>query len=132
MEADSLPHKVTILVVDDDPIIVKIVAMTINRAGYGSTVACNGIQALECIQTHRPDLIISDIMMPEMDGYTLLYFLKSNPETADIPVIFLTARDSGDDIIDGLDMGAFDYLTKPLQPDELLASIKKKLPNIPA
>ena len=127
MESESLKQKYTILVVDDDPIIVKIVAMTINRAGYGSTVACNGIQALECIQTHRPDLIISDIMMPEMDGYTLLYFLKSNPETADIPVIFLTARDSGDDIIDGIDMGAFDYLTKPFQPDELLASIKKKL-----
>ena len=127
MEANPHHDPVTILVVDDDPIIQKIIAHTLDRSGFRSTFASNGIEALESIQKDRPDLIVSDIMMPEMDGYTLLYFLKSDPNTANIPIVFLSARDSGDDIIDGIDMGAFDYLLKPIKPDELIACIKSKL-----
>ena len=130
MQTDNNSSSITILVVDDDPIVQKIVGMAISRAGYGSSVACNGVMALECITKHKPDLIISDIMMPEMDGYTLLYYLKSSPETADIPVIFLTARDSVKDVVDGIDMGACDYICKPFNPDELLSCIRKKIPTI--
>jgi DNA-binding response OmpR family regulator len=117
------PTAYSILIVEDDLIIQKIIALTINRAGYSTSFASNGIEALEQIQKSRPDLIVSDVMMPEMDGYTLLYFLRSNPDFASIPVIFLTARGSGDDIVVGLDTGADDYLVKPIIPDELLASI---------
>ena len=130
METDKTSGSVTILIVDDDPIIQKLVGMSISRAGYGTSVACNGVMALECITKHKPDLIISDIMMPEMDGYTLLYYLKSSPETADIPVIFLTARDSTIDVHDGLDMGACEYICKPFNPEELLACIRKKITTL--
>lgn len=127
METDKKTSLVTILVVDDDPIVQKLVGMTISRAGYRSSVASNGVQALEYIAKHHPNLIILDVMMPEMDGYTLLYYLKSNPDTTNIPVIFLTARDSASDVIDGKDMGACEYICKPFQPDELLACIQKKI-----
>lgn len=127
MKTDKKAGSATILVVDDDPIVQKIVGISISRAGYGSSIASNGVMALEYITQHKPDLIISDIMMPEMDGYTLLYYLKSNPETADIPVIFLTARDSTIDVHDGIDMGACDYICKPFNPEELLACIRKKI-----
>lgn len=127
METDKNSGSATILIVDDDPIVQKLVGMTLGRAGYGSSVASNGVMALEYITKHRPDLILLDVMMPEMDGYTLMYYLKSTPETADIPVIFLTARDSANDVIDGKEMGACDYICKPFQPDELLACIRKKI-----
>ena len=118
---------VTILIVEDDPVTQKTVAIIMARAGYASTFASNGVEALEKVVENPPDLIISDVMMPEMDGFTFLYALRSNPQTANIPIILLTARDSGDDIIDGIDMGANDYIPKPFDPNTLLSSVKARL-----
>lgn len=127
METNQCQDSITILVVDDDPITLKTISLTVKRAGYNTALANDGIEALEYLQNNRPNLIISDIMMPGMDGYTLLYFLKSDSNGSEIPVIFLTSRDSKEDIMDGINMGACNYLLKPFNPDELLACIKEKL-----
>lgn len=127
METNPCQNSINILVVDDDPIILKTISLTLKNAGYPTTLANNGVEALEYLQNNKPNLIISDIMMPGMDGYTLLYFLKSDPRFNDLPVIFLTSRDSKEDIVDGINMGACNYLLKPFQPDELLSCIKEKL-----
>ena len=125
------PRSVSILVVEDDPVVQKITSLALTRAGYFPILAKNGIEALEQIQTATPDLIVSDVMMPEMDGFELLKALRSNPQTSFIPVILLTSRDSCEDIIDGLEMGADDYLPKPFDPDILLARVKSKVNRPP-
>lgn len=119
-----------ILIIEDDPVTQKLVARMLTGAGYETSLASNGVEALEMIVSAQPDLIVSDVMMPEMDGFTLLYALRSNPQTANIPVIMLTARASGDDILDGIDMGANDYIPKPFHPEELLASVKERLAHL--
>jgi DNA-binding response OmpR family regulator len=121
------PGSVRILIVEDDPITQKTVAILMTRVGFASTFASNGVEALEKVVENPPDLIISDVMMPVMDGFTFLYALRSNPQTANLPIILLTARDSREDIIDGIDMGANDYIPKPFDPDTLLASVKARL-----
>jgi DNA-binding response OmpR family regulator len=118
---------VQILIVEDDPVTQKMVSILIARAGFGSIFASNGVEALEKVVENPPDLIISDVMMPEMDGFTFLYALRSNPQTANIPIIMLTARDSSNDINDGIDMGANDYIPKPFDSETLIASVKARL-----
>ncbi len=134
MDGNSRRGSVTILVVEDDPVIQKILALALNQAGFVSTIASNGLEALSQVKVAAPDLIISDVMMPEMDGFAMLKELRSNPKTSFIPVIMLTSRDSCEDIIDGMDMGADDYLPKPFDPDILIARIKAKIsrPPVPA
>ena len=90
-------------------------------------VAQNGIQALKKVEAVRPDLILLDVMMPEMDGFETCTHLKSSQETEDIPVIFLTARTETKDIVKGFELGAVDYVTKPFQPEELLVRVRTHL-----
>jgi len=118
-------HK--ILIVEDDPVTQKMVSRMLTGAGYVTSVVSNGVEALEQIVSAPPDLIVSDVMMPEMDGFTLLYALRGNPQTTGIPIIMLTARNSGDDILDGLDMGANDYIPKPFDPETLIMSVRENL-----
>jgi DNA-binding response OmpR family regulator len=127
MVENITPDSVTILIVEDDTVTQKTVAILMARAGFASSFASNGVEALEKVVENPPDLIISDVMMPEMDGFTLLYALRSNPQTANIPIILLTARDSEVDIIDGINMGASDYIPKPFDPNTLLVSVKARL-----
>ncbi len=127
MAENITSSSVTILIVEDDPVIQKTVAILMARAGFVTTFASNGVEALEKVVNNPPGLIISDVMMPEMDGFTLLYALRSNPQTANIPIILLTARGSNDDIKDGINMGANDYIPKPFDPNTLLASVKARL-----
>ncbi|MDP2842768.1 MAG: response regulator [Anaerolineaceae bacterium] len=127
MAENITPDSVTILIVEDDTVTQKTVAILMARAGFASSFASNGVEALEKVVENPPDLIISDVMMPEMDGFTLLYALRSNPQTANIPIILLTARDSEVDIIDGINMGASDYIPKPFDPNTLLVSVKARL-----
>jgi CheY-like chemotaxis protein len=112
-----------LLIVDSDPKNVRVLEVSLKKAGYSVTRAVNGVDAIEKIQISSPDLVISDTVMPEMDGFELNRHLKSNPEWADIPVIFLTAQKSVEDKIRGLEQGVEDYLTKPIFIREILARV---------
>ena len=93
-------------------------------AGYDVLEADNGKIGVELAQQHLPDMILCDIMMPELDGYGVLYLLSKNRETSNIPFIFLTAKAERVDMRKGMEMGADDYLTKPFDPDELIYRVK--------
>ncbi len=112
-----------LLVVDDEAILLKAVAATLRAEGYEVTTARSGADALVSINQTMPDLIISDIRMPGMDGYELARILRSNARTTLVPIIFLTAKGDRKDRIDGFRSGVDAYLTKPFDPDELLAVI---------
>ena len=113
----------TILVVDDDKDIVDLLKYNIQKEGYTVLTARNGKQALEQA-LHRPQLILLDVMMPELDGWEVVKKLKHNPKTTDIPIVFLTAKGSDVDEVLGLELGADDYIQKPISPRKLVARVK--------
>lgn len=119
--------KATILVVDDTPDNLTIMSNLLEDK-YIVKVANRGEKGLKIARSGSPpDLILLDIMMPEMDGYEVCKLLKADPKTADIPIIFLTAKNEADDEISGFTLGAVDYITKPIQADVTLARIKRHL-----
>ena len=120
-------REATVLVVDDIATNIKVIAGMLAEDGYGIKVAISGKKALEIIPVHRPDLILLDVMMPEMDGFEVCRRLKADPATADIPVIFLSAKDQAEDIVSGLELGAVDYVTKPVDPAILKARLRTHL-----
>jgi two-component system sensor histidine kinase/response regulator len=122
----SKPQRATVLVVDDLPTNIDVIA-GILKERYQVKVAMSGEKALEVINSSPPDLVLLDIMMPDMDGYEVCRRLKSNPETADIPVIFLTAKSEIEDITSGFELGCVDYLTKPANPAVLKARVNTHL-----
>ena len=110
-----------ILVVDDHPEIVDLVKTYLEREGYEVATAYTGTEVLPLVESFQPDLIVLDLMLPGMDGFTITRKLRAD---ADVPIIMLTARDGDQDKIAGLDLGAADYVTKPFSPRELVARIK--------
>lgn len=114
----------TILVVDDDPAQVKMIEMTLATANYSPLSATNGEDGLKAFRAHNPDLVILDVMMPGMDGWETCYRIR---QISTVPIIFLTARQTSDDKVSGLKLGADDYLIKPFLPDELLARVESVL-----
>ena len=116
-----------ILAVDDEPNIVRLIQVNLERMGYQVDTANNGVQALEKIRANRPDLVVSDVMMPEMDGMELLSTIKRDPALEDLPVIMLTAKTQDKDVMQGYTRGADMYLTKPFNPAELIAFVKRIL-----
>ena len=120
-----MPEK--ILVVDDDIDTLRLVGLMLQRQGYQIVAANNGHQALTMAQAEKPDIILLDVMMPDMDGYEVCRRLRSNTSTASIPIIMFTAKSQVDDKVTGFEAGADDYLTKPTQPRELFAHIKAVL-----
>jgi phosphoserine phosphatase RsbU/P len=116
-----------ILVVEDTPANIQTLAGILKDQDYQISVATNGRQALEIIDRVRPDLILLDVMMPEMDGFETCQRLKSNPAWRDIPVIFLTAKTETADIVRGFELGAVDYVAKPFNAHELLARVRTHL-----
>jgi putative two-component system response regulator len=125
--ADQETIKKTLLVVDDTPENLDVMGEILMRH-YRVRVANSGARALAASVTEpRPDLILLDVMMPEMDGYQVLGHLRDNPETRDTPVIFVTALDSTEDEAKGLDLGAVDYITKPVRPAIVLARVHAHL-----
>jgi CheY-like chemotaxis protein len=116
-----------ILIVDDDLDTLRLVGLMLQHQGYQINAASNGIQAILLSQTDKPDLILLDIMMPEMDGYEVARKLRANPSTNTIPIIMFTAKTQVDDKVEGFEAGADDYLTKPTQPRELFAHVKAVL-----
>lgn len=113
----------TVLVVDDSTAIRRILQRALQNAGYRVTEAADGQAALAQCRADPPDLVLLDVDMPVMDGPTALAAMKADVALADIPVLFLTARISGTDVAAGLQLGASDYLRKPIDPDELAARV---------
>jgi len=114
----------TILVVDDDVDICEIVQVNLEGAGYQVLRATDGAKGLVAARTHVPDLIILDVLMPELDGWEVLTQLIRDPRTADRPVIMLTCRGDDQDVLRGLELGAVEYVTKPFYPEDLVASVR--------
>jgi DNA-binding response OmpR family regulator len=120
-----MPEK--ILVVDDDLDTLRLVGLMLQRQGYQIIAASNGTQAIAIAQAEKPDLILLDVMMPDVDGYEVTRRLRSNPITGPIPIIMFTAKTLLDDKVMGFESGVDDYLTKPTQPRELFAHVKAVL-----
>jgi len=116
-----------ILIVDDDVDTLKLVGLMLQKQGFQILAANNGVQGLEQALAEIPDLILLDIMMPEMDGYEVARRLRENPDTASIPILMFTAKTQLDDKVTGFEAGADDYLTKPTHPSELIAHVKALL-----
>jgi DNA-binding NarL/FixJ family response regulator len=116
-----------LLLVDDDPNLILLVKDYLEFRGYEVTSADNGRIALEQLQEELPDLIICDVMMPEMDGYTFVENVREEPRTSWIPVIFLSAKGQSQDRIKGLNTGADVYMVKPFEPEELIAQVESSL-----
>lgn len=123
----ALQRKAKILAVDDEKHIVRLVQVNLERAGYEVHVAYDGREALEKVPQVNPDLIVLDVMMPHMDGFTVLKTLKQNPDTRDIPVIMLTAKAQDADVFKGWQSGVDSYLTKPFNPLELISFVQRIL-----
>jgi len=115
------PGAVRLLVVDDEPDIVELLSASLRFAGYDVSTAANGKEALDLAKTFRPDRVQLDVMMPGMDGFSVLTRLRG--EGHRVPVLFLTARDATEDKVRGLTTGADDYVTKPFSLSEVLARI---------
>lgn len=111
-----------ILIVDDVPVNIKLLGELL-REHYEIYVANNGQKAIQLAAEIEPDLILMDVIMPDMDGFTTCRMLKSNKSTADIPLIFITARNESDDIVKGFEAGGQDYIAKPFNPQELYARV---------
>ena len=116
-----------ILVVEDDVDIAELVAFNLERQGWGCALVHHGAEGWEMIQRRRPDLVILDVMLPGMDGMQIFRAMKENEMTRGIPVIFLTARGELDDRLEGLSLGADDYVTKPFSPKELVLRVRNVL-----
>ena len=116
-----------ILVADDDELTARFVSSLLREKGYEVTIAEDGDQALAMALEKRPDLIVSDLLMPFRDGFGLLRELRAKPELAELPVIILSMRDREEDIVQGLEEGADDYVIKPFNARELLVRIRKLL-----
>jgi DNA-binding response OmpR family regulator len=119
--------KSKILVVDDEPEAVELVEFNLKKAGFDVATASDGAQALRKARSVSPDLIVLDLMMPEIDGLEVCKILRRDPATAGIPIIMLTARATEIDRIVGLELGADDYVTKPFSPRELVLRVNKVL-----
>ncbi len=123
----SVKRPASILVVDDQPINIKLLQRKLEREGYEVLTAYNGIECLESVAMRKPDLILLDVMMPEMDGIETCAKLKENEDTEAIPIIFITAKSSKEGKLEGLGVGAVDYITKPIDLEETLARVKTQL-----
>jgi signal transduction histidine kinase len=123
----EIDETANILVVDDEPDVARIMAINLEMEGYLVRMAYNGRQALEEVALRKPDCILLDIMMPEIDGWEVLRVLKADPNTVEIPVIVVTARSTDVDQIKGFSGGAVEYVTKPFDPSELTQYVARAL-----
>ena len=130
-----IPSKHSILVIDDEPDLCELIEFQLQKAGFQASALSNPVEAIGFARDFEPDLIILDVMMPELDGLRLCSMLKVDTQLKDVPILFLTARSDTDERVKGFERGADDYLTKPFDNRELIArskailtrTIKKKL-----
>ena len=116
-----------ILVVDDDREIVRIIRAYLEKAGYTVATAYDGETALHIIRSDRPDLVVLDLMLPDRDGLDITRIVRGDPSLAATPIVMLTARVEGEDRVQGLDLGADDYIPKPFNPHEVVARVRAVL-----
>jgi DNA-binding response OmpR family regulator len=116
--------KTTILTADDDRQLLQVITLNLQLEGYEVLLARDGKQAIEQIETHAPDLVLLDVMLPKMDGFTVCQHVRT---FSTVPIIMITARGRNQDKVRGLDLGADDYLTKPFSMEELLARVRAAL-----
>ena len=121
----TLVARKKILTCDDEPNIVRLIQVNLQKQGYDVVTAYNGRECLQRVEEDRPDLIVLDLMMPEMTGFEVLERLKADERFATIPVIMLTARTQDQDVLRGWQAGVECYLTKPFNPGELIVFIKR-------
>src|SRR3972149_4473620 len=116
--------KHSILIVDDDSATVQFLEILFTGRGYGVISATNGAQGIELARRHRPDLVMVDVMMPGMDGYQVCGWVRSNPVTAAVPVVMLSGKADPESVARGLEVGADEYLSKPISPGKLTARLR--------
>ncbi len=124
-----MPESDIILVVEDNQVTLTMIRDSLTAAGFNVHTETNGFEALVAIDRDRPALVIADIMMPRLDGLDLLKAIRNRPETADIPLLLVSAMDSAEIVETGLSLGATDYLTKPFKVSELLGKVRHHLRN---
>jgi len=124
MSTDNPTQTFSILIVDDEPKNIQLLGNLLKEQSYDIEFATSGEQAIEWLTSKRFDLVLLDIMMPEMDGYEVCEKIKSDITISHIPIIFLTAKTQTEDIVKGFEVGGFDYITKPFKSPELLARVK--------
>lgn len=116
-----------LLLIDDDPNLILLVKDYLEFRGYNVITAENGREALNVLEQETPDMIICDVMMPEMDGYSFVEHVRANPQTEWIPILFLSAKGQSQDRVKGLNTGADVYMVKPFEPEELVAQVESSL-----
>lgn len=117
----------TVLVIEDEADVVDLLRYNLSKAGLSVLIANDGLQGLEMARKHRPDVIVLDLMLPGMDGQSICKALKKDPDTESLPIIMLTAKGEPSERIQGLEIGAEDYVTKPFSPKELVLRVKALL-----
>lgn len=127
MKENSVGNHRRLLLIDDDPNLILLVKDYLEFRGYEVVTAENGREALEVLEHDLPDMIICDVMMPEMDGYSLVKHVREDPRTSWIPVLFLSAKGQSQDRVKGLNTGADVYMVKPFEPEELVAQVESSL-----
>lgn len=123
----AMGGKHTILLIDPSPTVTKFLRVPLEREGYGVLAAEDGIEGLKLVFSRHPDLILCDLMMPRLDGYSFMDALKAHPETSDIPIILLSAKTSGEEEHRALKAGFADFIGKPAMPIRVLVKIKRAL-----
>ena len=121
-----------IFVIDDDEQLLRMVGLMLERGGHNITLINNPLDGLEQIKADKPDLLVLDVMMPNMDGLTVCEKLRAQAETAVLPIILLSARTSPESVKDGMEAGATRYLGKPISREELIQTLRDVLENIPS
>lgn len=127
MKETSVRDHKRLLLIDDDPNLILLVKDYLEFRGYEVITAENGREALEVLEQDLPDMIICDVMMPEMDGYAFVDNIRQNERTSWIPVLFLSAKGQSQDRVKGLNIGADVYMVKPFEPEELVAQVEASL-----
>ena len=127
MTEPSIGAQKRLLLIDDDPNLILLVKDYLEFRGYEVTTAENGREALEILEKEMPDMIICDVMMPEMDGYAFVEQVRKDPRTNWIPVLFLSAKGQSQDRVKGLNTGADVYMVKPFEPEELVSQVEASL-----
>ena len=127
MKDFSVGEQKQLLLIDDDPNLILLVKDYLEFRGYEVKTAGNGREALDVLEDGVPDMIICDVMMPEMDGYAFVKQVRENPTTEWVPILFLSAKGQSQDRVRGLNTGADVYMVKPFEPEELVAQVESSL-----